>query len=192
MIEHRPLVLLDIETTGGSARYSRITEIGALRIENGEVAGTFSQLVNPEEPVPAFITRLTNITDEMLWDAPLFKGIADELELFLSDAIFVAHNVSFDYSFIKMEFERIGSQFNMDRLCSARLSRRLYPEYKSHALDRLIERLGISVQNRHRATDDAAVIWKFIQTEIEKDYLRLMQAMDKTMIRTRPQSAPSI
>ena len=184
-MKHRPLVLLDIETTGGSATNSRITEIGALRVENGKVVGKYQQLVNPEEPIPYFITNLTGINDATVWEAPTFMGIADDLELFLSDAIFVAHHVSFDYSFIKMEFQRIGYSFTMDRICSAKLSRRLYPEHKSHALDRLIERLGIDVTNRHRAYDDAEVIWKFISREMEQDTLKLMAALDKTMIHTQ-------
>lgn len=184
-MKHRPLVLLDIETTGGSATSSRITEIGALRIENGEVVGKYQQLVNPEEPIPYFITNLTGITDAMVWEAPTFRGIADDLELFLSDAIFVAHHVSFDYSFIKMEFKRIGYAFTMDRICSAKLSRRLYPEHKSHALDRIIERLGIEVTNRHRAYDDAEVIWKFISNEMERDSLKVMAALDKIIIQSR-------
>ena len=117
-----------------SARHSRITEIGALRVEDNKIVGTFKQLINPEERVPSFITGLTGITNEMLWDAPTFRGIADDLELFLDGALFIAHNVSFDYNFIKMEFERIGYTFNMDRACSAKLSRKLYPEHRSHAL----------------------------------------------------------
>jgi DNA polymerase III epsilon subunit-like protein len=92
---HKPLVFLDIETTGGSPYDSRITEIGALRVEDGEVVGTFSQLLNPEQKVPWFITNLTGITDDMLWDQPLFAGVSDDLEYFLRDSIFVAHNVNF-------------------------------------------------------------------------------------------------
>lgn len=176
---HRPLVFLDIETTGGSARYSRITEIGALRVENNKIVSTFKQLINPEEKVPPFITRLTGISDSMLWDAPTFRGIADELELFLDGALFVAHNVSFDYSFIKMEFARIGYKFNMDRVCSAKLSKRLYPEHRSHALDRIIERMELNVTNRHRAYDDAEVIWKFYQAELKKREPDLFNAVNK-------------
>ena len=78
-----------------------------------------------------------------------------------------------------MEFERIGYKFNMDRACSAKLSRRLYPEHRSHALDRLIERLGIDVENRHRAYDDAEVIWKFFQAELKRGELELYSAMNK-------------
>lgn len=178
-MKHRPFVLLDIETTGGSARNSRITEIGALRIEDGKVAATFSQLVNPEENIPYFITRLTGITNEMTWEAPTFRGIADELEVFLDDAIFVAHNVNFDYSFIQAEFKRIGIDYKSDRICSARLSRRLYPEQRRHGLDYVVERLGIDVTNRHRAYDDAEVIWKFFQYEIAKNETELFRHINK-------------
>src|SRR3982751_1589524 len=115
-MQQRPLVFLDIETTGGSPLSSKITEIGALRVEDGKVVAKFSQLVNPEEHVPSFITRMTGISDDMLWDAPLFRGVADDLELFLDGAIFIAHNVNFDYGFIKAAYAAMGSKFNMDRL----------------------------------------------------------------------------
>ncbi|CAN5441327.1 hypothetical protein BH10PAT3_BH10PAT3_1240 [soil metagenome] len=178
-MKHRPLIFLDIETTGGNARYSRITEIGALRVEDNKIVNRFKQLINPEERVPSFITGLTGITDEMLWDAPTFRSIADDLDLFLDGGLFIAHNVSFDYSFIKMEFERIGYRFNMDRACSARLSKRLYPEHKSHALDRVIERMNLDVKNRHRAYDDAEVIWKFYSHELRQRELELFNALNK-------------
>lgn len=176
---------MDIETTGASARTSRITEIGALRVENHQVVGTYNQLVNPEQPIPAFITNMTGISNEMVWEAPTFRGIADDLELFLSDAVFVAHNVGFDYSFIKAEYERIGNKFGMDRMCSVQLSRKLYPEHRSHRLDMVIERLGIEVKNRHRALDDAEVIWKFIQKEYEKLGLDLFKTMDTLLVHAR-------
>lgn len=182
---HRPLVFLDIETTGASAGSSRITEIGALRVENHQIVGTFSQLVNPEQPIPPFITRMTGISNEMVWEAPTFRGVAADLELFLSDAIFVAHNVGFDYSFIKAEYARLGNAFNMDRMCSVQLSRKLYPEHRSHKLDMVIERLGITVKNRHRALDDAEVIWKFFQSEYDRLGIELFGTMDKLLVNRR-------
>lgn len=178
-MQHRPFVFLDIETTGGSALSSRITEIGALRVENGKPVAHYKQLINPEEPVPSFITRMTGISNEMVWNQPIFRGIADDLELFLSDALFIAHNVSFDYSFIKMEFDKIGYRFNMDRMCTARLSRALYPEHRSHALDRIIERMNLQVDNRHRAYDDAQVLYKFFTHEYEKRGLDIFPVMTK-------------
>ena len=184
MIAHRPLVFLDIETTGGSPYDSRITEIGALRVENGHVTARLSQLLNPEQPVPWFITKLTGITNEMLWDQPLFIGIADELEYMLRDAIFVAHNVGFDYGFIKESFRRCGTSFNMDRFCTARLSRQLYPEQRRHNLDTVIAAHNIAVVNRHRALDDAQVLFEFYKKALQQHDLRAFAAIDKIMIRT--------
>lgn len=164
-LNHRPLVFLDIETTGATARTSRITEIGAIRVEKGKVVSEFRQLINPEQSVPPFISRMTGIHDAMLWDAPVFETIADQLEVFLDGALFIAHNVTFDYGFIKAEFERIGQRFSMDRACTVRLSRLLHPEHRSHRLDMIIERMQVEVLNRHRAYDDAEVLWKFFQEE---------------------------
>ena len=177
MIKHRPLVFLDIETTGLGPPAARITEIGALRVENYKVVNTFKQLVNPEVKLPSFITRLTGISDDMLWDSPTFRGIADDLEVFLDGALFIAHNVNFDYGFIKSEFERIGYKFNMDRACSVKLSKKLYPEHRSHALDRLIERMNIDVCNRHRAYDDAEVLWKFFDAEQQKRGIEIFKTL---------------
>lgn len=184
MVSHRPLVFLDIETTGGSAYDSRITEIGAIRVENGQIVGRYNQLVNPEQNVPWFITKLTGITDEMLWDKPTFAGIADDLESFLTDSIFVAHNVSFDYGFIKESYRRLGTSFNMDRFCTARLSRRLYPEQRRHNLDTIIEVHGIPVENRHRALDDAVVLHEFYKKALDQHDLRVYAAIDKIMVCT--------
>ena len=182
---HRPLVFLDIETTGGSPLSSRITEIGAIRVENGQVVGTFNELINPEQHVPSFITRLTGISDDMLWDAPLFRGIANDLEIFLDEAIFIAHNVSFDYSFIKAAFGEMGGKFNMDRLCTARLSRRLYPDQARHNLDTIIERHGFVVQDRHRALDDAKVLHQFYEKALAEHGLELYNAMNHLLVHAR-------
>lgn len=184
-MNHRPFVLLDIETTGGTARSARITEIGALRMERGQVVAVLKQLINPETPIPHFITNLTGITNAMVWQAPTFGAIASELESFLDGAIFVAHHVAFDYSFIKAEFERVGIRYNSDRLCSVKLSRRLHPEQGRHGLDKVIERLGIKVVNRHRAFDDAEVIWKFFEDEYTHNMAKLFIAIQKSMIYSR-------
>lgn len=184
-MKHKPFILLDIETTGGSTKYGRVTEIGALRIENEKVVSTFKQLVNPEQKIPYYITKLTGIDNDMAWKAPTFKRIANELESFMSDSVFIAHNVNFDYGFIKMEFERLGCVFNMDRACSARLSKKLHPEFKSHALDRIIERLDLTIENRHRAFDDAKVIWKFLEHELNIDNLRVFRSLNDLIVHSK-------
>lgn len=182
---HRPLVFLDIETTGGSPLNSRITEIGALRVENNREVGTFHTLLNPEQTVPSYITKLTGINDAMLWDAPLFRHVTDELDDLLDGALFVAHNVNFDYSFIKSEYDRLGSPFAMDRLCTVRLSRHLYPEEKRHNLDSVVARHNIAVENRHRALDDARALFEFYKIALEQHDLNLFAAIDKLLVRAR-------
>lgn len=182
---HRPLVFLDIETTGGSARNSKITEIGALRVEHGEVVGTLSQLLDPGQDVPPYITELTGISDDMVRGQPQFEHFADELNDFLKGAIFVAHNVNFDYGFIKQEFARIGTVWNMDRLCSVRLSRLLYPLERRHGLDYVIARLGVEVESRHRAYDDAEVLYKMFRHEYDKDAAMLFASLERLVVKAR-------
>jgi DNA polymerase-3 subunit epsilon len=182
-MQHRPFVFLDIETTGASPAFARITEIGAVRVENGLVVARFSRLVNPEQPVPAFITRLTGITDEMLWEAPSFSAIAAELEDFLTGAVFIAHNVQFDYSFLKAEFDRLQRPFVVDRFCTARLSRRLYPTQRRHNLDTILTVHGISVKNRHRALDDAEALFEFFQSAHKEHGLRVFAEADRLLVR---------
>lgn len=156
-------VFIDLETTGGNAQRERITEIGLLRVENGKLIDTWSTLVNPQKTIPPFISDFTGITNEMVADAPLFADICQTLSSYLEDAIFVAHNARFDYSFIKSEFRKQGISFTAKTLCTAKLSRRLYPEFKKHNLDSIMERHHIICKARHRALGDAEVLWEFWQ-----------------------------
>jgi len=158
-----PLVFVDIETTGLSAARGRVVEVAAIRVEKGEIRQTFNKLINPETELPFFITNLTGITNNDVRHAPTFTTIASELHDIMNSAIFVAHNVRFDYSFLKAEFNRLGATFDPRLLCTVRLSRALYPEHKGHKLADLIERHGFQYQSRHRAYDDAHVLWQFMQ-----------------------------
>jgi DNA polymerase III subunit epsilon len=158
-----PLVFVDIETNGLSHVRGRVIEVAAIRVEGGQIVREFKQLVDPGTPLPQFITNLTGITPEDLRDAPLFMAIADELEEVLAGAVFVAHNVRFDYSFLKQEFARIGKQFRPKQLCTVRLSRALFPAQRSHKLQELIRVHGLQVAARHRAYDDAHALWQFLQ-----------------------------
>lgn len=180
---HHPFVFLDIETTGGSPHYSRVTEIGAVRVEDGHVVSTFEQLVNPEQPIPPFITRLTGITDEDVWGAPTFSAVAANLESFLSGAIFIAHNVNFDYSFLCMEFDRLQQKLSVDRFCTARLSRKLYPQHRRHNLDSILSRHNILVTNRHRALDDAKALYEFFRLAHEEHGPLLFRHIDSLLIK---------
>lgn len=156
-------MLLDCETTGGRASSHRVTEIGLVIVENGEVVDTWSSLINPERSIPQGITRLTGITDEMVAKAPLFTDIAGDLLSKLQGKVFVAHNARFDYSFIKTEFRRAGIAYQTKPLCSVRLSRKLFPQCKRHGLDQLIARFSIPMADRHRGLDDALAIWHFFR-----------------------------
>jgi DNA polymerase-3 subunit epsilon len=158
-----PVVFVDIETTGGSYRNSRVLEVAAIRFENGEVVKEFSTLINPDTYIPASITNLTGIQGSDVVDAPRFEDIADELSELIDGAVFVAHNVKFDYSFLKNEFAMAGISFSPKLLCTVRLSRALYAEHKGHSLAKLIERHEIPVMARHRALDDARAILYFSQ-----------------------------
>lgn len=158
-----PLVFVDIETNGLNHIKGRVIEVAVIRVEGGEIVRSYQQLINPGTSLPQFITNLTGITEADVADQPLFAAIADELHELLDGAIFVAHNVRFDYSFLKQEFKRIGKSFCPRQLCTVRLSRALYLEHKSHKLQNLIDRHGLRVSARHRAFDDAHALWQFLQ-----------------------------
>jgi len=171
-----PLVFVDIETTGLSPIQGRVVEVAAIRVEKGEVTQTFNKLIDPGTELPFFITNLTGITSNDLQHAPSFADIADELHAIMHEALFVAHNVRFDHSFLKEEFGRVGTLFEPRMMCTVRLSRALYPEHKSHKLANLIERHGFAYQARHRAYDDAHILWQFlqqVQAEFTPEVLRV-------------------
>ncbi|MEM1403132.1 MAG: exonuclease domain-containing protein [Pseudomonadota bacterium] len=148
-------VVVDVETTGGRGEQHRVTEIGAVKVVNGAVVDTFETLLNPQRSIPPSITRLTGISPEMVADAPMFEDIADALAAFLEDAIFVAHNVEFDYRFIGQEFRRLGRPFRMPKLCTCASMRKLYPGHKSYGLASLTEAYDIPLKRHHRALCDA-------------------------------------
>jgi len=157
------MVLLDCETTGGRAYRDRLTEIALIEIEDGAVVDQWQTLINPECTIPPWISRLTGIDNAMVAEAPTFEHIAASLFDRLQGKVLVAHNARFDYSFLKQSFQRCGITLSNKTLCSVKLSRQLYPQYRSHGLDRIIERLEIKVADRHRAMADTQVILAFMQ-----------------------------
>jgi len=161
-LKGKNLAIIDLETSGTSYE-SSVIEVGILRIEDGACVETFRSTVNPGRAVAPWITELTGITSEEASAAPYFDDVIDDIERLLRDAIFIAHNVSFDYGFIEREFMRRDRRFTSPRLCSAQLSRRLYPQYRRHSLAHLIERHDLFVLERHRAFDDAYALWQFLQ-----------------------------
>ena len=156
-------VFVDTETTGYDNRRDRVIEIGIIKVENGEPSETFHTLLNPNQYVPEFIENYTGISSAELETAPSFDQIADKLLALMEGSVFVAHNVNFDYGFLKNEFLRVGVDFNPDRLCTVRLSRRLYPSLGKYNLSNLIAKLDFDCPNRHRAFDDAHVLWQLYQ-----------------------------
>jgi len=168
MLTDRPLVCLDVETTGASPQHDRITEIGIVEIHADGSTEEWSTLVNPQCRIPEFIEQLTGISNAMVQDAPRFADIADLLATKLQGRIFVAHNARFDYAFIKNEYRRLEQGFRADTLCTVRLSRRLYPQHYKHNLDSLIQRMGLIMDERHRALADARVLAVFLQRITEE------------------------
>lgn len=155
------LSIIDIETTGLSAASDRIIEIGIIRVENGEVVERYQQLINPERPLPYFIQQHTGIVPDMVENAPTFSEIFESVQPLLANSLFVAHNAGFDYGFIQAEYRRQGVEFLSPRLCTVQLSRRLFPGYRRHGLDHIIQRFNLDCPARHRALDDAEVVWQF-------------------------------
>ncbi len=186
-MQNRNFTIVDIETTGGSPLFHRVIEIGILRIEHGEVVSKFKSLINPGREIPEFITDMTGISDRMVKKARSFEEVIEEIFPLFEDSIFVAHNSSFDYSFLKTEFERFGYKFKMDTLCTVRLSRILYPMHKRHNLSAIIERFNFKCKNRHRAYDDAKVLWDFLQLA-EKEFPKeeLGSALERTIKKIPP------
>jgi DNA polymerase-3 subunit epsilon len=188
------IAFIDLETTGTVPTGDRVTEVGIVRVEDGQLAWEWATLVNPECPIPEEIQALTGITNAMVRDKPTFAQLAAEILARLEGAVFVAHNARFDYGFVKNEFRRLGIPFTADVLCTVRLSRRMYPEAVSHGLDAVIERLGRDSgadplghaaapeleptvhdpsgrspnpsprTGRHSALGDARALWRFVQS----------------------------
>jgi DNA polymerase-3 subunit epsilon len=155
------LVILDCETTGGKPTYHRIIEIGLLIIENGKIIETWESFIKPNQHLPQNIQSLTGISPDMLVNAPEFHEIADLLLEKLNGRTLTAHNARFDYGFLKNEFARVGSNYTTKPLCSVKLSRTLYPQFKRHGLDQIIKRFKLNIHSRHRAFDDARAIYDF-------------------------------
>src|SRR5262245_33211159 len=162
------MCIVDIETTGARYMGHRVIEIGALKIQNGQCVDTFHTLINPGRPIPPMITQITGITDQDVVDAPYFEDIHNDFWEFTKDHIFVAHNVRFDYGFLRQEFEELGKKFQLKMLCSVRLSRQMFKEHRRHDLGSIIERHKIDVKSRHRALDDARAVWEFFKVVIKE------------------------
>lgn len=155
--------IVDIETTGGHASANGITEISVYVHDGQRVVKHFETLINPQQLIPKFITSLTGIDNDMVEEAPLFDEIADVLFEILNENIFVAHNVNFDYSFIKHQLKQSGYDLTAKKICTVRLGRKVFPDLPSYSLGNLCRSLKIPVENRHRAGGDAKATVKLFE-----------------------------
>jgi len=167
-LPERDFVVLDVETTGGQPPADRITELGAVRVRGGVVVDEFCTLVNPERTIPADITRLTGITNEMVADKPTALEVLPSFREWLGDATIVAHNAAFDRRFLDSHWKEIfGEPVQNPWLCSVRIARRLYPHLRSRSLGPLCQALGIPVASLHRAGNDARATAEVFLRELD-------------------------
>jgi DNA polymerase III subunit epsilon len=150
-------VVVDTETTGGRAYYGdRITEIAAVVVRDGKIVEMFETLVNPERPIPHFVSQLTNITWAMVKDAPTFDRIAPDVIRVLEGNVFVAHNAMFDWRFVAAELSRtVNARLRGRRLCTVGIARKVLPQLPRRSLDHLARYYGVEITGRHRAGGDA-------------------------------------
>lgn len=167
--------IVDIETTGGYAANNDITEV-AIVLHNGNcVVDRYETLIRPARPIPYHIQVLTGITPAMVEDAPSFEDVAEDIYDRLKDCIFIAHNVNFDYSFIKHHLQLCGFDLNVQKLCTVRLSRKVFPGLQSYSLGKLCMHFDIIIENRHRAGGDADATVTLFETMLRHNGLEHVQ-----------------
>jgi DNA polymerase-3 subunit epsilon len=171
--------IVDIETTGGHASANGITEI-AIVLHNGkEIEGKYATLINPQIPIQKYVQSLTGITDTMVAKAPLFEEVAPKIFNLLKDKIFVAHNVNFDYSFVKHQLKLVGLDLNVPKLCTIRLARKIFPQLPKYGLETICRELDIVNYNKHRAMGDAMATATLFTMLLEKDKSSELKKMMK-------------
>lgn len=169
--------VVDIETTGGFPSQHGITEI-AIVLHNGtEIEGVYETLVNPHQPIPPFVIGMTGITNAMVEAAPSFHEVAPQIYNLLKNRIFVAHNVNFDFSFVKHHLKEAGFELSTPKLCTIRLSRKVFPGFPKYGLGHLCRQLNIEIENRHRAGGDAKATAKILDMVLQNNGERLVKEM---------------
>ncbi len=159
--------VLDLETTGISFRTEKITEVGIMKIKNGEVIDEFSCFVNPEKPIPPKVVEVTNITDEMVKNAETIDKVFPKILEFIEDSVLVAHNADFDIGFLKYNAKELGYSLENTYIDTLRLAKDLFPDYKKYKLGIIAENLGIKVEVAHRALDDVDTTVKVFNVMID-------------------------
>ncbi len=161
--------IIDIETTGGKFNEEGITEIAIYKFDGHEIVDQFISLINPELPIQPFVVKLTGINNAMLQSAPKFFEVAKRIIEITQNTTLIAHNASFDYRVLGMEFNRLGYTFAMPTLCTVELSKKLIPNQDSYSLGKLVRALGIPLSDRHRASGDALATLKLFKLLLSKD-----------------------
>lgn len=175
--------IVDVETTGGKYNEEGITEIAIYRFDGHQIVDQFSSLINPERPIHPYVVNLTGINEKMLHSAPKFYEVAKRIIEITSGTVLVAHNANFDYRVIKMEFDRLGYEFDCQTLCTVELSKQLIPGKPSYSLGKLVRSLGIPIADRHRAAGDAMATVKLFKLLLSKDYEKKIVS---SLVRSRP------
>ena len=160
--------VLDLETTGFSAVTEKITEVGIMKVQNGEVIDEFSCFVNPEKPIPQRVVEVTNITDDMVKDAETIDKVFPKILEFLGDSIIVAHNAKFDVGFLKQNAKVLGYEFDYTVIDTLTLAKDIFPNMKKYKLGKIADELGIVVEVAHRALDDVDTTVKVFKVMIQK------------------------
>ena len=175
-------IVFDIETTGFSSIRDRIIEIGAVKVENGQIVDKFSTFVNPERPIPFEITNLTSITDEMVLDAPTIEVVLPQFLEFIGEGTLVAHNAGFDVGFIEQNCRVLGLEQEFTAVDTVALARVLLPTLSKYKLNLVAKALGISLENHHRAVDDAGataeIFVKFVEM-LKDQHIMNLKEMNK-------------
>lgn len=161
--------VVDIETTGGYAESNGITEIAIYVHDGNNVVDQFCSLIDPGRHIPTYISGFTGITNEMVEKAPSFENVAHKIYDLLENNVFVAHNVNFDYSFVKNQLSIAGYNLNVKKLCTVRYSRKVFPGLKSYSLGNICGHLGIHINDRHRAGGDAEATVKLLEILMKTD-----------------------
>ena len=159
--------VLDLETTGLSFRTEKITEVGIMKVQNGEVIDSFSCFVNPEKPIPPRVVEVTNITDEMVKDAETIDKVMPKILEFVGDSVLVAHNADFDIGFLKYNAKQLGLSLDNTYMDTLRLAKELFPDFKKYKLGIIAEKLGIKVEVAHRALDDVDTTVKVLNVMMD-------------------------
>ena len=177
--------VLDLETTGLSFRTEKITEVGIMKIKNGEVIDSFETFVNPEKPIPYKVVEVTKITDDMVKDAPTIQEIFPKILEFIDNSVLVAHNADFDIGFLKHNAQELGYEFNYTYIDTLRLAKDLFPEYKKYKLGIIAENLGIKVDVAHRALDDVDTtvkVFNIMINMLKERKAKLVDDIDKVSV----------